>query len=344
MKRLLKNKSVRNSEKSIGLENISVVIPFRNEENRIKPLLDSIKESQMQPTEIIFVDDHSDDKTHRLIEQFKDSAATKIISLENEKGKKRALEKGIREAKTDFILTLDGDVHFSPTYFANLGNLNDSDLHILPVQNNSTQFFNLFLQQDVLFADLVNRAIAGWIRPIFCSGANLLFKKDTYCSIINDSSFFEIDSGDDILLLRKFQQQNKKIEIHTDSNLMVKTDLPRTYREVIHQRMRWLGKSLKVGDRLANSLALLQFIFSLLNIGFLIGTLIFLPLKFAILLIFLKTILELVFSYNYYQEINQHRLWLTIPFYLLILPFINVIMMFAFLGFKPKWKGRLVVQ
>lgn len=341
--RLKQKKSKFINEKSIGLENITAIIPFRNEEKRINQLLDSINNSLSLPCEIIFVDDHSDDETQLLIEKVQ-NRSIKLISLENEVGKKRALEKGIREAKTDFILTLDADVHFSPEYFIKIGNLHNSDLHILPVKHFSTRFLNRFIQQDVLLADLLNKSIAGWIRPIFCSGANLLIKKDSYLVAINQASYFEIDSGDDILLLGEFHQQNKKIEIHTDSNLEVETELPNTFKEMLHQRMRWLGKSFKVGDRLANSLALIQFTFSLLNIGFLIGTLIFLPTKFAILLIFLKIILELVFSYNYYQESNQLRLWLTIPFYLLILPFINLIMMFAFLGFKPKWKGRLVVQ
>ena len=341
--RLQRKKSQVNQEKSIGIENITVVIPFRNEEKRIPLLLESIKQSQCLPQEIIFVDDHSEDQTHKLIEQI-GNTSIKLISLENEIGKKRAIERGVKEAKTDFILTLDADVNFSPSFFTNLGTLSLSDLHILPVRQNSVSFFNRFVQQDVLFADLLNKSIAGWIRPIFCSGANLLFKKAAYLEAINETSFFEIDSGDDVFLLREFQRKNKKINVETDSNLEVETDLPKTIEESIHQRMRWLGKSFKVGDRLANMLAQVQFIFSLLNIGFLISSIIFIPLKYALILIFLKVLIELLFSFHYYQKSKQLGLWLTVPFYLLTLPIINGMMLFAFLGFKPKWKGRLVVQ
>ncbi len=341
--RLIQKESKIKHEKSIGLENITAIIPCRNEEKRINQLLDSIKKSLSLPCEIIFVDDHCDDRTHLLIEKVQNSSI-KLISLDNKIGKKRAIEKGIREAKTDFILTLDADVSFSPDYFNKIGNLHNSDLHILPVKHFSTRFFNRFIQQDILLADLLNQAIAGWIRPIFCSGANLLIKKDEYLAAIKQTSYFEIDSGDDILLLREFHRQNKKIEFHTDSSIEVETELPSTYKEVIHQRMRWLGKSFKVGDRLANSLALIQLTFSLLNFAFIITTLVFFPLKFALLMIAVKTILELLFSFNYYQKSNQLRLWLTTPIYLLILPLINTIMAFAFLGFKPEWKGRLVVQ
>jgi glycosyltransferase involved in cell wall biosynthesis len=341
--RLQRKKSLVNQEKSIGIENITVVIPFRNEEKRILPLLESIKKSEFLPQEIIFVDDHSEDQNHTLIEQIR-NRSIKLISLENEIGKKRAIERGVKEAKTDFILTLDADVHFTPSYFINLGNLTYLDLHILPVKQNSVSFLNRFVQQDVLFADLLNKSIAGWIRPIFCSGANLLFNKEAYLEVINGTSFFEIDSGDDVFLLREFQRKNKKINVQTDSNLEVQTELPKTFEESIHQRMRWLGKSFKVRDRLANILAQVQFVFALLNIGFLISSVIFIPLKYTLLLIFLKVLIELLFSFHYYQKSKQLGLWLTVPFYLLILPIINGMMLFAFLGFKPKWKGRLVVQ
>ena len=341
--RLRRKNSLVNQENSIGLTNITVIIPFRNEEKRISLLLESIKQSEFLPHEIIFVDDHSEDETQLLLEQVRNESIT-LISLENEVGKKRAIEKGVKAAKTDFILTLDADVHFSPDYFTHLGNLKNSDLHILPVRQSSMNFLNRFLQQDVLFADLLNKSIAGWIRPIFCSGANLLVKKESFLEAINQTSYFEFDSGDDVFLLREFQRRNKKIKIHIDSNLEVQTELPITFEESIHQRMRWLGKSFKVGDRLANSLAQMQFAFSLLNIGFLSGCFVFLELKFALILIFLKTVTELLFSFHYYRKSNQLGLWLSVPFYLLILPIINGMMLFAFLGFKPKWKGRLVVQ
>ena len=341
--RLKRIKSKITPENSIGLENITVVIPFRNEEKRISPLVESIKKSQSLPHEIIFVDDHSEDNTHLLIKQV-DNTSIKLISLENKVGKKRAIERGVEEVKTDFILTLDADVHFSPSYFTHLAKLTPADLHILPVRQNSVSFLNRFLQQDVLFADLLNKSIAGWIRPIFCSGANLLVKKDAYLEAINQTTYFEIDSGDDVFLLREFQYRNKKIEVYVDSSLAVETELPTTLNESIHQRMRWLGKAFKVGDQLANSLAQIQFAFSLLNIGFLVGILIFLPMKLAFTFILLKTLLELLFSFDYYRKSNQLGLWLTIPFYLFLLPLINGIMLFAFLGFKPKWKDRLVVQ
>ncbi|MFM7662324.1 MAG: glycosyltransferase [Bacteroidota bacterium] len=328
---------------SIKLENITVVIPFRNEERRIAPLLGCIKQSQSLPKEFIFVDDHSDDETLKLIKQVA-NAKIKMLSMEKTSGKKRSIEKGINAAETDYVLTLDADVSFSPHFFGNLEKLKPANLHILPVKHHCSNFIRLFFQQDVILASFLNVCISGWKRPILCSGANLLIHRHSYFETVMNPSYFEIDSGDDIFLLRAMQQKNKKIELHTESDFAVQTELPLTWNECIHQRMRWLGKAIKVGDRLANASAQIQFAFSFLNIGFLVGCLLFLPTKYALTLLFLKIFVELLFSFSYYRKNKQLGLWFFLPLYLVILPVVNGIMLFAFFGFQPKWKGRLVVQ
>jgi hypothetical protein len=69
-----------------------------------------------------------------------------------------------------------------------------------------------------------------------------------------------------------------------------------------------------------------------------------LPLTHAVSLVLLKTLVELVFSFSFYKNNGQLGLWIFVPIYLLILPILNGIMLLAFLGYKPKWKDRLVVQ
>ena len=343
-KRLLTKIASNTNDESIGLENITVIIPFRNEEKRIIPLLNSIGETKHLPIEVIFVDDHSTDKSPRLIEQITNESI-KLISLPNSiKGKKRAIEQGVLAANTEHILTLDADIQISQVYFLNIGKLKQADLHVLPVAHTSSNLLHRFIQQDVLLANFLNVAIAGWKRPIFCSGANLLFRKSEYLEATNNSPYFEIDSGDDVFLLREFQLNNKQIEFQTDSSLEVQTELPQSIPDFFHQRMRWLGKAFKVGDSLANTLAQLQFFFAFANIIFLLGCILGLPLTHAVSLVLLKTLLELVFSFSFYKNNGQLGLWILVPIYLLILPILNGIMLLAFLGYKPRWKDRLVVQ
>lgn len=342
--RLLKKNGNPKRGNSIGLENITVVIPFRNEEKRIAPLLNLIRESDSLPFELIFVDDHSVDQSDYMIQQLLTDSIKCIALPPTEKGKKRAIYEGVMAAKTEYILTLDADIQWSNEYFLNLGQLKEADLHVLPVTHTSSLFLNRFLQQDVFFATILNLSITGWCRPIFCSGANLLFKKEAYLEAVSESSYFEIDSGDDVFLLREFQKNKKQIEVQTDSSLEVETTLPQSFSEFFNQRMRWLGKAFKVGDTLANALAQIQFIFAFTNLFFLAGCWFFLPINSALFLTGVKTVFELLFSFDFYKIRKSFGLWILVPVYLLLLPILNGVMLMAFLGYKPRWKGRLIVQ
>ena len=49
---------------------ISVIIPARNEEKNLPHLLDSLFNQSVQPDEIIVVDDHSQDQTKHIAEEY----------------------------------------------------------------------------------------------------------------------------------------------------------------------------------------------------------------------------------------------------------------------------------
>jgi glycosyltransferase involved in cell wall biosynthesis len=342
----LKRKNFVNSKnEKINLENITVIIPFRNEENRISGLLNSIINSQSQPKSYLFIDDHSTDQTQTLIQNHLGKIPFEIVTIPNNKyGKKRAIEIGVSMVNTQYILTLDADVIFENDYFDNLSLLNECDMSILPVKHCYRYFFNGFLQQDVILANLMNVGITGWKRPILCSGANLLFSKDAYLKFTKKSNYFNTDSGDDVFLMRTFQKENLNIHVHYENKLSVKTSMPERITEYFHQRLRWIGKSKKVDDQLANGLAMAQFILSSLNWVVLILSFIYLPLNQIITFLTLKTTIEWASTFSYYRDQNELNLWVFIPIYILILPIINSMIIVSSIFIKPSWKNRLVVQ
>jgi glycosyltransferase involved in cell wall biosynthesis len=93
---------------------ISIVIPVYNEEKNIKPFYKEIKKmlkKVKKHTEIIFVDDGSKDKTFNVLKQLKD---IKIIQLRKNTGQSAALDAGIKHAKGNIIITMDGDGQNDP--------------------------------------------------------------------------------------------------------------------------------------------------------------------------------------------------------------------------------------
>lgn len=87
---------------------ISAIIPTYNRAKTIERCLDSVLRQTFQPYEIIIVDDFSKDDTVDKINQYKDPRI-KCIVLEKNSGTQVARNRGIVEAKGDWIAFLDSD-------------------------------------------------------------------------------------------------------------------------------------------------------------------------------------------------------------------------------------------
>lgn len=97
---------------------ISIVIPVRDEEESIRPLLDSlvpVMEKIGRPWEAIFVDDGSTDGTRSLLrEAAGDIPAVKAIRFTRNFGKAAAYMAGFRAAGGSVIVTMDSDLQDDP--------------------------------------------------------------------------------------------------------------------------------------------------------------------------------------------------------------------------------------
>lgn len=94
---------------------LSIVIPCFNEEFRITPTLGEVEEfllSKKYQSEIIAVDDGSQDGTLPALEQFRKAAKLpiQILSYHPNKGKGRAVREGVLAAGGEFILFTDADL------------------------------------------------------------------------------------------------------------------------------------------------------------------------------------------------------------------------------------------
>lgn len=97
---------------TFSLPIVSIIIPARNEANRIKPLLRSLQEQTFQSFELLVVDDDSSDATAAVAAEY----GAHVISKRNEQvgsGKSLACWRGAKKATGKWLLFLDADTYFS---------------------------------------------------------------------------------------------------------------------------------------------------------------------------------------------------------------------------------------
>lgn len=95
---------------------LSVVVPVFNEADNVLPLLEEI-ERALTPVggfEIIFVDDRSDDDTQARLAPAVEAGRLRVLRHVNRSGQSAAVRSGVKAARGEFVVTLDGDGQNDP--------------------------------------------------------------------------------------------------------------------------------------------------------------------------------------------------------------------------------------
>lgn len=229
--------------------NISLIIPFRDEAALIPALLDSLSKLNLKTgDEIILIDDHSSDGG--ISSEYNLRSEIEILeSPANLTGsKKNALSIGILHAKNEWILTSDADCTFDPewinTWRKQLST--SANMFIGPVFSIDDDFSSaaLFHHAENACLQVIALASASHKQPLICSGANLLFRKSIWEQIGGYEQHKHIPSGDDVLLMQSFQNINPKaIFAQFETLNVVRTSAANTWKSWFLQRRRWASKS-----------------------------------------------------------------------------------------------------
>jgi glycosyltransferase involved in cell wall biosynthesis len=332
------NKNYQEKRKFFKIEEISVVIPFRNEAENLPQLIQSLNKLLVFPREIIFVNDHSEDDFKPCFDALKVPFKTTIINLSpGDKGKKTAIRAGISDAIGEFILTWDADIVVNPNYFRQLAKTPLSDLLILPVSMPGKNLKQFFFELDFQYFNALNTSISGHTKPISANGANLLFNKAIFEEIDSFDEHADVASGDDSFLLIDFKNNKKSIELALHADLQVKTPIPDTWEAIINQRLRWIGKSKKVGDRFANYLAIFGLIY---HLGFWLMFLTDATWNQLSILFYWKILLDGLLIFPYLLILKRAWLGVLIPVFSMIYPIYMLMILVMTLFYEPQWKGR----
>lgn len=97
---------------------LSIVVPLYNEEESLHPLwqaIESVLPRIPGPTEVLFVDDGSTDRTLAILRELQESGApVRILKLKRNFGQTPAMAAGLDCARGSLVVTLDGDLQNDP--------------------------------------------------------------------------------------------------------------------------------------------------------------------------------------------------------------------------------------
>ncbi len=233
--------------KSTGktLPPVSILIAAYNEEECIYQTIYSIfSQSYKSPFEIIIVDDGSTDKTVFRVNQFKKNFnAEKILLIENEKNKGKALvlNQGLEYCKYDLVVTIDADSIVHKNSLQSLISvINESDEDYAAVagtilcKNHNKSFMSSIQYWDYLVGiSSVKRIQSMYQGTLVAQGAFSVYKT----KVLRYIGGWPDKIGEDIVLTWNLLDKDYKVG-HAEDAICF-TNVPETYRDFYKQRKRW---------------------------------------------------------------------------------------------------------
>ncbi|MCA4899533.1 MAG: glycosyltransferase [Cytophagales bacterium] len=334
---------------SIEEQSITVIVPFRNEEQNLPNLLKSLA-GQNYPSklyEVILVDDHSADHSASIVRQFIDehSNFSLLVLPEGVEGKKRAIDFGVRHCVHEIIVTTDADCTLPPNWLKSISSSFTQHLNMLvggvKIVSGPTLFSKL---QAMEFASLVGSGFAtlGFQLPTMANGANLAFRKAAFQKVNGYERSYHIASGDDEHLMQKMHAQFPgSVRPMTDAQSVVLTKPLPTLSDFVQQRLRWAAKWKHNPSVITQSVAVLVLIFQITYaISLVMVVLQGFDNQLLIFLLLAKWVLEFLFLYAVYLFLKLRWHWLSFFLLQLCYPFYVVAVGAQSLFARVEWKGR----
>ncbi|MDA3884740.1 MAG: glycosyltransferase [Candidatus Delongbacteria bacterium] len=352
----LPNEQIFNIDDS-QLPSVTILVPARNEENYIERTLISLlyQDYPNDKFRIIAIDDRSKDRTGEILDSLKvNSTNVDVIHITevplNVSPKKNAILTAVKECKTDYILTTDGDCLHHKLWLRSMVNpiigSTDENIGIVAgmtifVKDKYSSAWEKTWQSmqniDYISHSLLAAGAIGCDRGFTANGSNLLVKKELYNDTENVKS--NVISGDDFFIIQQAEKAGYKIRFALNDESVVHSYPVDTIEGLVDQRARWASKTTSA-SRFVFVFALNTFIFYIgLILLFILAIFNQVPFKIFISLFALKIIPETIFLFYGFGRMGFE---LKNKYYILLQIFHIPFNLYAalkgrFLGFK--WKG-----
>jgi cellulose synthase/poly-beta-1,6-N-acetylglucosamine synthase-like glycosyltransferase len=260
---LLSNRTLVTEDQPSGKQDVllSVIVAARNEEGRMKPLLEALLSQDFGLNfrgawEIVWVDDHSTDGSAALAEKFAIAHPELKFRVLRRNGsdtfplhKKGAVALGVASAHGECILVTDADCVPGPGWCRAM-------FHTL-TKDSSTMFVagavrlapctSAWQRSQALEFMSLNAIAASSIalgQPIISNGGNMAFRRSVFTRINPYDGNMRHPGGDDDLLMHRIvvEYGAQAVAFCSDTGAMVDTPPVAGLRDFLQQRIRWISK------------------------------------------------------------------------------------------------------
>ena len=229
-------------------ESRSIIVCARNEEKRIRGLIESI---MGQACEKIIVDDRSEDSTRDIIGEY---PAITLIRVSGEPAckspKKAALSKGIEHASGEILLLTDADCVVPPGWSDNMTGYFDGETDAVAGLSyyEEKNIFHKLMNLEMAALSACTEGAIGLGAPIIATGNNLSYRKAAYVKSGGFSGLLDKDSGDDDMMIRRLSTLRKgNVRFAASPDTFTKTFPAATLKEFVNQRSRWASRTTDYG-------------------------------------------------------------------------------------------------
>lgn len=237
---------------------VSVIVPARNEEDKIEVCIRNLMNSDYQSEmfEVIAVNDRSTDDTasilNKLALEYENLNVVHIesdIDKSNLKGKPGALHKGIGESKGEIIMMTDADCIVNKSWISSVSKrFSNSEIGLVPSYTliSGDRTFDKIQGVEWLYMHTMACSGVGMNNPLGCYGNNLSIRKSVY-DIIGGYPKIKFSVTEDLALLKAVFKAGYKVNYLCKYESSVTTLPCRTMSEYISQHKRWAVGGMDLG-------------------------------------------------------------------------------------------------
>ena len=233
---------------------VSVIVPARNEAERILQCLQSVAHNDYPPDrfEIIVVDDFSSDTTATRVRALIDAAIAtpgprlRLLSMhehaEVPTGRKQdALHVGISAARGEIIMTTDADCRVRPGWIRSMTSAFTRSTGFVagPVRYDpGPTLFGRFQALEFMALVATGAGGMGMGRPNMCNGANVAYRRAVYLA---HGAHLDGPAADEVLAQHLARHTSWAVRFCGQPDAVVETQPLLRFRAFWRQRRRWAG-------------------------------------------------------------------------------------------------------